>query len=249
MNRTFRWFQLGIVCATVLVVPSAVCAATFVWQASSGLTPDAVTDGLTLFDSASPENPLISGGKLTLSTSTGAEDMYYLHQGSMMSISDLPQIDFRMKYVSGSFSGARAPAMIAFGVGAGVGAQVLLKQDLVQTSDANGSTIVQSASVDTDDAFHDYRISLSGTSDGSAFTVYQDNVALFSDVLGTRVASFGTTPNVAFGDMSSVAFGVSEWESFSHNMLVPEPSRMVLIAAGLVGLTMRRRRLPSTTEA
>ena len=218
-------------------------AGTFLWQASSGATPDAVSQGMTLVDDAA-QNPALSSGILTLTTTVSANSMFYIHSGSVMGITDLPQIETTMRFVSGGFSGGRAPAMISFGVGSGYGANILFKQDLVQTSDAAGSVIRQSASVDTDGSFHTYRIELAGISVGSSFTVFQDNVAILTDTLQTSVGAFGSAPNVAFGDLSSIAFGTSQWQSFSHNMLIPEPGRSLLIGLSSLVLLQRRRHRP-----
>ena len=225
---------------SALALPAA-RGATFVWDASSGFGPDAVPQGMTLFDDAT-QNPSLSGGTLTLSTTGLTSSMYYLHAGAEIALFGLPQIETSMRFVSGTFSGGRAPAMISFGVGAGAGANILFKQDLVQSSDAAGSTIRQSASVDTDGAFHTYLIAMAGTNAGDSFTVYQDSNPILTDTLLTSIPAFGTTPNVAFGDLTSIAGGTSEWKTFSHNMLVPEPGSLLLTTLGALPLLSRRRR-------
>lgn len=242
-RRIFRALPLSAfalaLSLTALAFPEA-RGATFLWEASSGFTPDAVPQGMTLFDDDAL-NPSLSGGTLTLSTTGVPTSMYYLHAGPSIALFGLPQIETSMRFVSGTFAGARAPAMIAFGVGAGAGASILFKQDLVQSSDPAGFSIRQSASVDTDGAFHTYLITVAGTNAGDSFTVYQDNIPILTDILLTSTSAYGTTPNVAFGDLTNAAGGTSEWKTFSHTMLVPEPGSMLLTTLGTLALLRRRR--------
>jgi len=59
------------------LAPDAADSAISQWHAGSGLYPNASCPWV-LFDSATPEAPALSGGVLTLATSEGAEDLYYL---------------------------------------------------------------------------------------------------------------------------------------------------------------------------
>ena len=106
-----------------------------------------------------------------------------------------------------------------------------------------------SANVDTDSAFHTYRIELSGTISGSAINVYYDNGAspLLTHHLITDATLNGAAQRIGFGDATAGDSGMTEWEYFWHNgssvSVVPEPTMAgLLVAAGMISRFVRQRR-------
>ncbi len=67
MNR--RYTVIGWVVASLLCFQATSHADSIVsWDGSGGLLPDQSSPAWTLFDDATPEDPVLSGGILTLST-------------------------------------------------------------------------------------------------------------------------------------------------------------------------------------
>jgi hypothetical protein len=104
--------------------------------------------------------------------------------------------------------------------------------------------------VDTDDAFHTFRIELTGATLGSTINVYYDNAVapLLSSPVVHDQAVYGNSPQIGMGDSSSKDSGVSEWEYLWHNAscipinAVPEPSSLALLTVGALLLGNRKLR-------
>lgn len=75
----------------------------------------------------------------------------------------------------------------------------------------------ESAGVDTDDAFHTYRIEVDGTATGSPFRVYYDGALALRGTSFSDSVAHGPTPKVQWGDGTKYEGGVSEWEYVAHN--------------------------------
>lgn len=158
------------------------------WNATSGLMPNQITPPWTLTNSASPEVPVLGSQFLTLSTSTNAENMYYDHTGPTVETSSSFYMEARLRFVSGSNSVSwRAPIAIAFTTAPNVGGVLFIRGDEVffNTADAVAGP---SAFVDTDGAFHTYRIEVAPT--GSLALLYDGNSILTGQTF-TSASSFG----------------------------------------------------------
>ncbi len=106
-----------------------------------------------------------------------------------------------------------------------------------------------SAFVDTDDAFHTYRIEVDGAGN---ISVFYDNALTLSGSSFVSTPANGPTPRVAWGMSSGFAHGTAEWEFVEPNagppVGLPLPSlngwAIALVVAGLAAVfstTLRRR--------
>lgn len=224
---------LWVMVATLMAVHGHAAAADFnaTWNASSGLLPDAVCPGWVLTDTASPEEPTISNGRLLITTSANGENIFYEQSGSDISVPGLMIIEARLRFVSGTTSHvARTPAVVRFTVAPTVGNALFIGVDevfLLAADLVRGA----SAAVDTDDVFHTYRLEVN-TSTG-AIDVFYDGTFLLSGTTFSDVNSNGSVASVLFGEGSSLATGTTEWEFVRHNasaVTCPCSSTVVTIA-------------------
>lgn len=212
------------------------------YQASSGLLPNQISPPYTLFDDANPENPSVAGGILTLSTSENAERIFYSQLAPVVDTSGAFFIEARMRFVSGSTSSpSRAPFSISFTTAPGVGNALFIDRDSVFFNIAS-NTAGPKVAVDTDGAFHTYRIDYSGA--GGLTLRYDGNPVPI--LVGSTFSSLdfnGSQERIAWGPGSILSFGTSEWQYFQHNALaVPEPEAYALFIAGLALLAFAARR-------
>lgn len=181
------------------------------WNATSGVLPDRTCPPYNLFDDAEPETPVLSANKLTLSTSHNNELMFYQQTAPYISFSDATFIEARTRVVSGSSNFVtREHAGIIFLTATAGGNSLFIGQDevfLLAEGDVRGMT----AAVDTDDAFHTYRINIQP--DGSINVLYDGSLIL----TGSTFPQGGGLPQIAWGDFTNEAQGISEWEFFRHN--------------------------------
>lgn len=214
------------------------------WQASSGLLPDQIGNPYTLVDT-SANDPILSSGVLTLETSSDPELMGYRMSGAQLSVPSALFIDFNMRMVSSDSSSPslRTGAVVSITTQNSIGNVINFGIDEVfflTTGGARGP----SANIDTDSAFHDYRIEVSGLDAGSEISLFQDNSLVLTHVLVNDSANYGTEERIFFGNHTTVAHGESEWTLFQHNAAaVPEPSGFIA-SLGLFtafGLFTRRR--------
>jgi hypothetical protein len=219
-------------------------AAVVTWEASSGLYPDQISPPYTLFDTAAAD-PVLSGGVLTLTSSTGALDLLgYDHSGAILDVPPNLQIEAAVRFVSGSSATPnRAPIGIQFVTAPGATNFLFIEADTIFTNNP-GDVRGPSAPLDTDDAFHTYRIEVVGTGVGSPFNVFYDNGAL-PVLTGALINSGVGAPFIDWGDLSDSTGGVSEWQRFQHNAAaaIPEASSLaMLIVAAIIaaGRTLKR---------
>lgn len=186
------------------------------YEVSSDLFPEAPCRSRV--DSASPEDPLLQGGKLALGTSVDAENLDDPWDSELF----LPGtfvIESRLKVISGQSSTAvRTPVSIGMTMSLLVGNALFVGQDeifLLASNAVKGASAV----LDTDDQVHTFRIEVTGTSAGSAVEVSYDaeTPPRLQDVLIQDPAGHTSTPRLFFGEASVLAHGTAELESVSHN--------------------------------
>jgi hypothetical protein len=258
--RTYLYVSFSAIIAVSAVTPSPVTAAVQIdWDAASGLYPDQLGfRPYTLVDNTA-NNPVLSGGILTLNSDTAAGaagHMGYTVAECDLEMPELLVVEARVKYVSGStIASFRHPVQIwavtdpltGFFLGITDGEIHLL---------TSGSTVGPSTSLATSDGFHDYRIEANRTT-GVVDVYYDGSLELTGAIftVSSGLGFFETNPQIAWGELSSFTVSVSEWQSFSHNAgsppgscpndVVPEASSLIvwslIIAAG--GLQIVRRRL------
>ncbi|MCU0771493.1 MAG: PEP-CTERM sorting domain-containing protein [Verrucomicrobia bacterium] len=230
----------------LLVFDFTARAATNAWYASSGLFPEQTTTNWTLSDSAPGADPSLSGGYMTLDTAANVESMFYRQTGNLAIPSNWT-IEFRARFDSRNGTANNNSSMAVFFTAAPSSGNILyLRQDDIWLATGflgRGP----SATVDTDSAFHTYRIVLGGTAVGSAVNVFYDaNPApvLTYQLVGDPTLT-GSAPRIGFGDATGGDSGVSEWEYFWHNgsavAVVPEPSASALVVAGAAWVFTLRR--------
>lgn len=182
------------------------------WDARMNIFPDAFCPW-TGFDTAAPEDPALAGGILTLATSDFGENVYY-EQSNLLSIPQNFTIAARLRLVSESHGDGnpRRGVAIHFTVAPDTSNVLCIEHDRVFLWSAIG---VQgpTAVVDTDDAFHDYRIEVQNH---QAIQVYQDNVLILTGTMTVSSANVDY-PYIWWGDGTANASAVSQWTSFAHN--------------------------------
>jgi hypothetical protein len=248
----------GLLGTSVLLVLTLIGnsqAAVVTWNGASGLQPDEITQPYELIDSASPEDPVLSAGVLTLASDPNAELLAFKMSGDALSMPATPQVEFTMRMVSHSsqFPLLSAGAAVTITTQNSVGNTLYIGIDEVFFLTTGGNR-GPSAIVDTDSSFHDYRIEIAGLSSGSAITLFQDNIEILSHVLSSNPSNYGVGARIAFGDITGIARGTSEWTFFQHNAAPPLPpsvpagsdlGRGILLALLLVAGTFTRTRAPA----
>jgi hypothetical protein len=212
---------MGGMRALHLVLAIALSAATAaaqpieaVWDGASGLTPDQVCPAWTLTDTAPGADPVLDAGVLTLSTAAVAEDMFYVQTALTTPAPDPIVIEARLRFTSGSSNlNNRGPAAIAVTTAANTGTLFFVGADDIFLT-ADGDVRGPSASVDTDGAFHTYRIEITAA---GVVTVAYDGTPTLTGATYTSAPAFGAVPRILWGEGSIVAFGTHAWESFRHN--------------------------------
>lgn len=185
------------------------------WDGSSGLLPDQVCPAWLVFDTASPENPTLSNGRFVISRDSTGEGMGAIQQpGTGFPLSGLvftfpAVIEARMRLVSGTaFDPARSPAEIVFNTAFDVSNMLGIDHDRIFLLIGDLSVGAQ-AFVDTNDAFHTYRIVLEAS--GAVKVFYDGTLTLTGSMI-----SGGGAVHIRFGSSSSFAIGTSEWEFVRH---------------------------------
>lgn len=185
------------------------------WNASSGMFPDQVCPAWSVSDNAVPEDPVFSNGKLLISTSENSENIYYGQLEPIIVFPDVTVIEARMRVISvSSSSNARTESLIQFAMAPNQGNVLFIGKDeifLLSGDLVRGA----SASVDTDDAFHTYRIEIN--TNGVVNVFYDGSLALTGSTFISNSGAFPGMRAIYWGNASVLANGVSEWEFFRHN--------------------------------
>jgi hypothetical protein len=220
-----------------------------VWDGSSGLLPEQVDPGWELIDNA-PTNPSLAGGVLTIQTAGSfSHQQYYRMAGAAFAAPDTGPywLEAEVRLVSGSQTSGWWRAPIAMGIRFDNGRLAVLeiRPDFIYIRNGDNSVGASNATVDTNDAFHTYRMEVLGTASGSTVNVYQNGLLVLTD---NAVYNASGTAGVFFGESSTLALGTSEWKRVSHNMAavatpIPEPGSYALMALGLLAIGARAGRL------
>jgi hypothetical protein len=245
---------LRLLAAAAVVAANALPghAAVVTWHASGGATPDVAVPQWDLVDTASPENPSLAAGVLTLGASTLNERMYYSMDGADADFSGQSSfwLEARLRVNTQSLTAGwwRSPVTMGIGFAGGGLAIFELRRDYVYLRDGDNSRAAFSNLLDTDDEFHTWRLGVLGSTAGSTVNVYQDGNLVLSD---NSVYTFGSGNRVFWGDSSILASGRSEWTYVSTNLAaapanqpVSAPGSLALAGIGLLvaGLSGGRRR-------
>jgi hypothetical protein len=189
------------------------------WNAGDGKFPEQACPAWELTDTAA-QNPVFSAGKLRLSTSTNSEIMDYIQYEPDIAFPATPFIEARMRFVSGtSTTSVKTAAVIGFTTAPTVGNTLFIGQDEIFLL-ANASTRSATAFVDTNDAFHTYRIELGA---GGTITVFYDGNQILTGATFADVNHNGNLRRIFWGDGTLTAAGTSDWEFVRHNAAECQP--------------------------
>lgn len=195
----------------------ALCCDAGDYHANSNQLPQDVCSAWVLVDNADPEQPLLSGGLLRVSTSTNAENQYYTVQAPNLAWPSKLVVEARLRLISGSASTAsRAPAFVGFVYGS------THQKNLLQIADGEiflltgENTKAVGAAVTTTDALHVYRVEVDTTA--GTIEVFYDGQSKLTGV--TFVDPSASTDYVSFGEGSNFATGASDWDYVTHNAYV-----------------------------
>ena len=208
--------QVAFFVLAALTLPRpALCQVVFnsAYDAATGTLPTAACPPWTVTDTASPEDPTVAGGVLTISTSSNTENISFQQSSPNFAVFDTLVIEFSVKLVSGSSSiPSRGPVSVAVTTAPSVGSLFLIASGEMFLTSAP-STKGPTAAVATEDDFHVYRIQIVG----SSVRVFYDGVLKLTGSTYGSAGEHGDTPRVLFGEGSTAALGHSEWRYFRHN--------------------------------
>ncbi|MEM7167978.1 MAG: LamG-like jellyroll fold domain-containing protein [Planctomycetota bacterium] len=199
--------------ATGTSTDTGCCSVDYAWNIASGVLPDETCMPWTVFLSGG-STAQTTATHMALSTTTTGDDAE-IRQA--VTAPDTWVIEARMQLISGSSATAnRAPASIVFNAGPLTGNMLNIDHDeIFLLSDC--STAAPAAIVDTNDAFHTYRIEVRG----NTIEVYYDNgpTPVLTSTTFTEASPdcFFGSPFLRIGDTAGAAQGESHWEYLAHN--------------------------------
>src|ERR1051325_5089091 len=103
-NFGYRFGRAIAAACFALLACSQLCLAGFTseWFAASGLYPNQLNPAWNLEDTATPEDPVLASGKLTISTSPREELMGYFQSNDVLNTSGPFFFEARVRFISGS---------------------------------------------------------------------------------------------------------------------------------------------------
>lgn len=183
------------------------------WHGSSGALPTQQCPVAALQDSAPDGDPTLSDGVMRLQTGADAEQLYFRQRGSQVDIPSLLVIEARVRYRSGTqAASSRTGVALGFTTAPGVGNALFIGQDEIFLN-GSGSKGPEAA-VDTTGTLHTYRIEV--RREGQIKVLQDGNVVLEGSTFDDAGAN-GPVPRVVWGDITSLASSLSEWEFVRHN--------------------------------
>ncbi len=190
------------------------CGADVAWAATENRLPSNDCPAWTLLDNSS-DDPLLATSGVTLRTSANAENQWFGMTAPAIAAGGQVQLRFRMQLVSSSAVGApwRTGAGVAFAFGPQRQKNTLYIGNgeifLLSAENTRGM-----AATVTTTGFHDYVIDVNtGT---GAVQVRHDGMLVVTGSLFVT-ATDTQSDYVYWGEVSSFAFGQSEWASFAHD--------------------------------
>lgn len=213
----------------------AEAASWLTWEANSGLLPEQISIPWTATDtSATPV--VLSGEYLTLSTTSPAEYQFYDQAGDSLDMASGFSIEANLRYLSGTSNHPdRTGAVIGFTVAPNIGNALFISADQVFFNTDNLQA-GPSAFVDTDEAFHTYRINVSAAGELALYYDGGANPILTGQTFYSEAFN-GVENRILWGDGTFLAAASSQWASFGHNAIaVPIPAAVWLFGPALLGL-------------
>lgn len=246
-----KLLQIGFFSTLVVTTSSA---ATFEWDAAWGWRPNDLIPGMTLIDSAAATDPVLTNGSLRLATQVATENMFYICTGTNFTAPGNLVIEARMRVLANSSSQPyRTAAVIGFSLAPDIGNTLFIGKDEIFLGNGHASRGTP-AGVDTDDAFHTYRVEVDGNTTASAVRVYQDSILRLTGTLYQDNSDNGSDPRAYFGEGSSLAQGTNLWASFRHNGATQVSSVRPILSMtpnptlGLHGIPGRTYQIDATTN-
>jgi hypothetical protein len=189
------------------------------WNASAGNTPDLANPPWTLDTNTGSSYSLPAGGPLTLTAPANFQSILYYQLATNLAIPSVLEIQATVRVLSSQSSvNYRAGTAIIFQNSNSIGNVLFLGNGnifLLSPSDPSGDTLGPSTAVDTEGAFHTYRIEVNGTeAAGGAVAVFYDGGPVLT---GTTFQNINTLAGIAFVEGGVSANGSAAWQSFEHN--------------------------------
>jgi hypothetical protein len=204
---------LGFTLCLPLARPAT--AADVSWDASSHVLPDSACPPWTAVISDSI--PRFVGDSLRIETTICAMNAHYRHDLVDSLMPDTLKVAARLRLESrdeclGPCGHFRDAASIAVTTGPQVGTALWVgaNEIFLSTGCAPGTAV----SLDTESVSHTYGLTIDP--DGTV-TVEYDGAPVLTGSTYFSTTDFATTPRVAWGDVSSFAYGTTFWELVSHN--------------------------------
>lgn len=215
-------------CVAIVAIAAPAWAATYNWDARSGLWPYQVDPTMsTNYDAGCL--PALSTNFLTLGTpaSVYEDHCYVMQRGTNLTAPAQLVIEAELKVVQ---SAHRSDAPTGSGVMIvwcfGNVSALRCVPGMMWLQSNQGAAFGPTAYVANTDDFHRYRIEVDNpTTVGGAIRVYYDGALV---IAGVTESDPDGTPSIYFGDGTVLSSGLSQWRSFRHNAAT-RPSRPLLL--------------------
>lgn len=188
------------------------------WSASGGVLPDSLCPPWTR-GAGGGASIQFAGNGLQIQTGACGANAYFFQKAPDIAMPETLVVEARVRFDSGTECTGpcghyRQAADIAITTGPHVGTLFFIGPGelFLTNGECAGITAV---SAPTQDAAHDYRIVVRGTT----VAVYQDGVYRLGGSTYSSLSDHADAPRILWGEGSSLAWGVSRWEYFRHNAL------------------------------